>query len=71
MSEHQDARWSELEAARQELDRPAVVVPICVSRLDGQPHELSPRAMRFAEALSFTDAWERISAARGRRRLAA
>ena len=26
-------------------------IPICVSRLDGKPHELSPKAMRFAEAL--------------------
>ena len=46
---------------------PAVVVPICVSRLDGRRHELSPKAMRFAEALSFTDGWSRISDARSRR----
>jgi hypothetical protein len=44
-----------------------VVVPICVSRLDGKPHELSPRALRFAEALSFSDGWSRISEARSRR----
>jgi hypothetical protein len=62
-----DARWQEMAALRDEVDRPAVVVPICVSRLDGQPHELSPRAMRFAEALSFTDGWSRIDDARGRR----
>ena len=49
---------------REELDHPAVVVPICVSRLDGKPHQLSPKAMRFAEALSFSDGWSRISAAR-------
>ncbi len=62
-----DASWQQIAAAREELDRPAVVVPICVSRLDGRPHELSPRAMRFAEALSFTDGWSRIDEARSRR----
>jgi len=62
-----NARWHEMAALRDEVDRPAVVVPICVSRLDGQPHELSPRAMRFAEALSFTDGWSRIDDARSRR----
>ncbi len=61
------ARWDQLAAVRAEVDRPAVVVPICVSRLDGKPHELSPRALRFAEALSFSDGWSRISEARSRR----
>jgi hypothetical protein len=42
-------------------------VPICVSRLDGKPHELSPKARRFAEALAVSDAWNRISDARSRR----
>jgi exoribonuclease R len=62
-----DARWQQMASLRDEVDRPAVVVPICVSRLDGLEHELSPRAMRFAEALSFTDGWSRISDARSRR----
>ena len=62
-----NARWSELTAVREDLERESVVVPICVSRIDGKPHELSPRAMRFAEALSFTDGWSRISEARQRR----
>ena len=62
-----DARWRELAAAREELERDAVVVPICVSRIDGRPHELSPRARRFAEALAFSDGWSRITAARQRR----
>jgi hypothetical protein len=62
-----DARWYEMAALRDELDSPAVVVPICVSRLDGQRHELSPKARSFAEALSFTDGWSRISDARTRR----
>jgi hypothetical protein len=38
-----------------------------VSRIDGKPHELSPKARRFAEALSFSDHWQRISDARNRR----
>ncbi len=61
-----DARWQQMAALRDEVDRP-VVVPICVSRLDGRPHELSPKAMRFAEALSFSDGWSRIDDARSRR----
>lgn len=61
-----NAKWHQLAALRDDLDRSAVVVPICVSRLDGRPHELSPKAMRFAEALSFSDAWSRISEARNR-----
>ena len=52
----EDARWHQLEAVRDEIDRAAVVVPICISRIDGKPHELSPKARRFAEALSFTEA---------------
>jgi hypothetical protein len=65
-SNDSNARWEDLAAIRDELDHPAVVVPICVSRLDGRRHELSPKAMRFAEALSFTDGWNRISDARRR-----
>lgn len=61
-----NARWEDLAALRDELDQPAVVVPICVSRLDGRRRELSPKAMRFAEALSFTDGWTGISDARRR-----
>jgi hypothetical protein len=61
-----DARWAQLEAVQAEVDQPAVVVPICVSRIDGRRHEPSPRARRFAEALSFTDSWSRIDDARGR-----
>jgi hypothetical protein len=62
-----NAKWHQLAALRDDLDQSAVVVPICVSRLDGRPRELSPKAMRFAEALSFSDAWSRISEARSRR----
>ena len=63
----QDARWHQLEAVRDEIDRPAVVVPICISRIDGKPHELSPKARRFAEALSFTEGWQRITDAKARK----
>jgi hypothetical protein len=66
-SEESNARWRALSAVRDEAERASVVVPICVSRLDGKPHELSPRALRFAEALSFSDGWSRISEARSRR----
>ncbi len=62
-----NARWQQMAALRAEIDQPAVVIPICVSRLDGRPHELSPKAREFAEALSFTDAWTPISDARSRR----
>jgi len=62
-----NARWSEITALRDELDSGAVVVPICVSRIDGKRHELSPKARRFAEALSFSESWSRISDARSRR----
>ena len=62
-----NASFSEFAAMREEFETSAVVVPICVSRLDGKPHELSPKAKSFAEALSFSDAWSRISEARSRR----
>jgi hypothetical protein len=66
MESESNARWNQLASLREEIDAPAVVVPICVSRLDGKRHELSPKARRFAEALSFTDGWSRISDARNR-----
>ena len=66
-SNESNAKWDQLAELRDEMDRSAVVVPICVSRLDGKPHELSPKAQRFAEALSFSDAWSRITDARDRR----
>lgn len=66
-SDESNARWHDLVAIHDELDREAVVVPRCVSRIDGKPHELSDKAMRFAEGLAFTDAWSRISDARTRR----
>ena len=62
-----NAQWQQIAALQDEFERSAVVVPICVSRLDGRPHELSPKARRFAEALSFSESWSRISEARNRR----
>jgi hypothetical protein len=62
-----NASFNQLATLREEFETPAVVVPICVSRLDGKPHELSPKAKRFAEALSFSEAWSPISEARNRR----
>ena len=62
-----ESDFQQLASLRDELERPNVVVPICVSRIDGKPHELSPKARRFAEALSFSDGWSRISDARHRR----
>lgn len=67
-TEDSNSRWRELAAAREDIyGSDDVVVPICISRIDGKPHDLSPKTMRFAEALSFTDAWSRISQARNRR----
>ncbi len=62
-----NAKWQALAALRDDLDASAVVVPICVSRIDGKQRELSPKARRFAEALSFSESWSRISEARNRR----
>ncbi len=63
-----NAKWQQIAAMRNEIDdHSSVVVPICVSRLDGKAHDLSPKARRFAEALSFSDAWSRISDARSKR----
>lgn len=66
-SPESNARWEQIASLRDDLEQPAVVVPICVSRIDGRRHELSPKALRFAEALSFSDGWSRITEARNRR----
>jgi hypothetical protein len=65
-SSESNASWDQISAVQADLEQSQVVVPICVSRLDGRRHELSPRAMRFAEALSFDDRWSRITDARNR-----
>jgi hypothetical protein len=67
-TEDSNERWSQLAAVTEDIyEADDVVVPICISRVDGKPHQLSPKAMRFAQALSFTDAWSRITDARSRR----
>ena len=58
------ARGSE---AMTSIRRAVVIVPICVSRLDGNRMSSRRRRRRFAEALSFSDGWSRISDARNRR----
>ena len=35
-SQDPNVRWQKIASVRDELDEPAVVVPICVSRLDGR-----------------------------------
>jgi hypothetical protein len=65
-STESNARWNQLAAIQADVEHADVVVPICVSRIDGRRHELSPRAMRFAEALSFDDRWSRPTDARRR-----
>jgi hypothetical protein len=57
-----DARWQQIAAARAELDQ--VVVPL--HGRDGRPRKVSDRALRFAEALAFSDHWSPISDARRR-----
>jgi hypothetical protein len=67
MASESDARWQQIVELHAETERDAVVVPICISRIDGKPHALSPKARRFAEALSFSESWTRITDARHRR----
>lgn len=67
-SEDSKARWHDLVAIREGLDQAGdVVVPNRVSRIDGKPLRLSPKAAGFARALAVSDSWSRISAARNRR----
>ena len=57
-----DSRWQELMAIQAESDN-LVVLPELVNR-DQSPREASPKTVRFAEALAFDDAWQRITAAK-------
>lgn len=67
-SEDSQARWDDLVAIREDLDSEGgVVVPVCISRIDGKRRPLSPKASQFAQALAFSDAWSRITEARNRR----
>jgi hypothetical protein len=63
-----DGRWAQIVAIHEEFDRSLVALPRhLVSRADGKAREASPRTVRFAEALAFTDAWAGITDARRRR----
>ena len=63
-----DAKWEQLASLRDELDRRRTSSSRSASAaLDGKPHELSPKARRFAEALAVSDGWTRITDARSRR----
>lgn len=61
-----DDSWEQVVAARAEFDQSLVALPRLVSR-DGTTRDASPRAVRFAEALAFSDAWSGITDARQRR----
>jgi hypothetical protein len=63
-----DGSWAQIVAIHEEFDRSLVALPQhLVSRADGKARKASPRTVRFAEALAFTDAWTGITAARRRR----
>jgi hypothetical protein len=67
-SEDANARWQDLVAIRDDLENGIdIVVPKRLSRIDGKPRGLSPKAARFAQALAVSDTWSRISDARNRR----
>lgn len=60
--------WEQILAAQEELDQDVVALPRLIDRADGSIRRASPRAVRFAEALAFADAWSGISEARQQRR---
>jgi hypothetical protein len=64
-----DYRWQELMSIQGERDN-LVVLPQLVNR-DQTPREASPRTVRFAEALAFDDAWQRITEVKSNYRRAA
>jgi hypothetical protein len=61
-----DERWQQIIAAQGEVDN-VVALPQLFNRNDGTPREASPEAVRFAEALAFTDHWSTMPP-RGARR---
>jgi hypothetical protein len=66
-SEESSLRWRELVEVRDDFDSREVVLPKLTSRIDGRPLRPSPEAIHFAEALSVSASWSRISEARERR----
>jgi hypothetical protein len=66
-SEESGARWEGLVSLREEFDRSEVSIPELRSRIDGRPRHPDAKTVQFAEALSFSASWSRISEARNRR----
>lgn len=61
-----DDRWQQVVSLHTEFEDNVVALP----RLDGrdsEPRRPSPRAVEFAQALAFDDAWSGITEARERR----
>ena len=65
--EESGSRWDGLVSLREEFDRSEVSIPELRSRIDGRPRDPSAKTVQFAEALSFSASWTRISEARNRR----
>ena len=66
-SEESGSLWEGLVSVREEFDRSEVSIPELRSRIDGRPRDPDAKTVRFAEALSFSASWSRISEARNRR----
>lgn len=61
-----DERWQAMIEIQAELQQSLIALPRLV-RADGSTRDASPRTVRFAEALAFSDAWSGITDARQRR----
>jgi hypothetical protein len=66
-SEDSGSRWEGLVSLRDEFDSGEVSIPELRSRIDGKPRNPDAKTVQFAEALSFSASWSRISEARNRR----
>lgn len=64
--EESGSRWEGLVSLREEFDHSEVSIPELRSRIDGRPRDPDAKTVRFAEALSFSASWSRISEARNR-----
>ena len=62
-----NARWHEMAALRDEIERAGGRGPDLRPQARWPPARALAEGLRFAEALSFTDGWSRISDARSRR----
>ena len=59
-------RWQAMIEVQAELHQSLIALPRLV-HADGSTRDASPRTVRFAEALAFSDAWSGITDARQRR----